>query len=771
MRVLVAALAMLSWATWPTIASPTAWQLINDGDPNIGTGTVVYFASTGTALRVENGAHGSAGPAYVWELVGEDWKRVFVSGPSPNQIGGACTAYDSDRNRLVLFGAGTSKDQVWEYDGASWSQRTFATSPIGRSKCRMTYDSDNQVMVFFGGYSSGFSGLPDTWEYDGSSWTQVVTSPSPSPRGDVSLTFADDLGAVLLFGGRHGDTVFNDTWYYDARRNRWILKAPATAPSRRAGAGLAYDPSRQRSVLFGGLTLLGMSDETWEWTGQNWAPAGPTTAPLPRWRINLWWDAARGKIVGQGGAPDNGGYNDTWEYAPATWSQIALSGQPRPRYRFAMAYDPAQDVVVLYGGYTAHPNPGAHDTWHLVDGVWTLQPGAGEPTAMYGFDLTFVSSRLRLEGFSGNDTSGTTVLDDLHQYDAAAAVWSDAPTCCPNPRSDHGWADAPAAGGTLLFGGWACCIAGTGRYLAADTWILDADQEWMQVETSAGPSARMSPALAYDSVRSRVVLYGGTTTPGGVVGRDDTWAFLGGVWQKLIEPSAPGPRKGASLVYDPVRDAMVLFGDGPIGESVTWEFNGTDWISRSTPFHPAPERCWAPMTYDSKREVVWLFGGQDCRSEIHRNDTWAYGADPDGDGRVGGLDNCRVMANVDQGNQDGDPAGDACDCAVSDPGSFVAPFEVTSVRVEGATVSWADQAPLIGPAVRYDVVTGDLSTLRSTGTFANASCLASDLSSASYTDTRIPLQGDGFYYMTRATNVCGVGTYGSAALDSGGICP
>jgi len=230
------------------------------------------------------------------------------------------------------------------------------------------------------------------------------------------------------------------------------------------------------------------------------------------------------------------------------------------------------------------------------------------------------------------------------------------------------------------------------------------------------------------------------------------------------------------LEYDRARDRTVLFGNGPVLEGLTWEFDGSSWTARTTPFQPDADRCWFGMAYDSKREVVMLFGGSKCDSQIYFNDLWAYGPDPDGDGIVGGLDNCRQTVNPDQANADGDPAGDACDCASLDPGSFAPPVEVTGLHADGSgstSVSWDDQAPLVGSDVTYDLVTGSIQDLRSAGDFSAASCLADGLAAPSYSDGRSPVLGDGFYYVARSTNACGLGTYGPgrAGLDASGPCP
>jgi hypothetical protein len=64
-------------------------------------------------------------------------------------------AYDSGRNRLVLFGGedlnATRVAETWEYDGTDWSRIQTATFPNPRRAHAMAYDSTRDRVVLFGG--------------------------------------------------------------------------------------------------------------------------------------------------------------------------------------------------------------------------------------------------------------------------------------------------------------------------------------------------------------------------------------------------------------------------------------------------------------------------------------------------------------------------------------------------------------------------------------------------------------------------------------------
>jgi hypothetical protein len=112
-------------------------------------------------------------------------------------------------------------------------------------------------------------------------------------------------------------------------------------------------------------------------------------------------------------------------------------------------------------------------------------------------------------------------------------------------------------------------------------------------------------------------------------------------------------------------------------------------------------------------------------------------------------------------------AGDTCaggTCQPGTPGS--APPETSGLLVAGAsgtTLSWT----AAGGGVVYDVAGATLTDLQGGGT-TSAACLQNDGAAASFLDGRPdPAPGSGFYYLVRAQNVCGAGTYGfnSASVE------
>jgi hypothetical protein len=122
-------------------------------------------------------------------------------------------------------------------------------------------------------------------------------------------------------------------------------------------------------------------------------------------------------------------------------------------------------------------------------------------------------------------------------------------------------------------------------------------------------------------------------------------------------------------------------------------------------------------------------------------------------------------ADVD-GHVDALCSGD--DCNDVDPSVWHAPAEVTQVLVGAASptaLSWDSQDALSGPGTVYDLASGTIVD----GTpidFSQSVCLQSG-GGASSTDRRPdPASGTAFWYLARASNACGTGTYGTNQQDT-----
>ena len=147
---------------------------------------------------------------------------------------------------------------------------------------------------------------------------------------------------------------------------------------------------------------------------------------------------------------------------------------------------------------------------------------------------------------------------------------------------------------------------------------------WSMVTTPSSPSPRCCCAMAYDSSRGKIVLFGGDAALGGGAILGDTWEFDGFDWSPVSTAHSPSPRRNAAMVFDATRGVVVLFGGnsgGVADSSETWEFDGADWNIVTTATSP-PSRSVHGMVYDSARSVSVLFGGAHANQFL--DDTWEF---------------------------------------------------------------------------------------------------------------------------------------------------
>lgn len=286
------------------------------------------------------------------------WQQRQDIGPSKRTLAGM--AYLAATGRTLLFGGVADADRLlndtWEWDGEGWVQLAD-TGPSPRRLHLIAFDSARNVAVLFGGYQEDAPVvLTDTWEWDGDVWTQIENSGPKLGPGDSGMAYDSARKVTVLSGG-------SSTWSWDG--NAWTQDAD-TGPSARQGSPLAYDPERQRTVLFSGYTYGEVpAPDTWEWDGVRWEQI-EDIGPAPRYWHSLAW--SDGSVLLFGGAiaggPDLGKrLGDTWAWDGVHWRQRQDIG-PAPRAGHAMAGDSARKRVVLFGGYA---DDYRGDTWEAFE--------------------------------------------------------------------------------------------------------------------------------------------------------------------------------------------------------------------------------------------------------------------------------------------------------------------------------------------------------------------------------------------------------------------
>ncbi len=324
----------------------------------------------------------------------------------------------------------------------------------------------------------------------------------------------------------------------------WVNTNPTTAPSYRKYTTMVWDSVRERVMLFAGQgDLETYYNDTWEWDGVRWTELWPARRPPEREDHMMAFDRQRGRAVVFGGHDVNVRFfDDTWEWDGTTWSKMNPALKPPPLAYSAMAYDPLRGRVVMYGGLNqALTETG--DIWEWDGTTW----------------------RTRFPGLT------------------------------PGARSHHAMAWDPVSQRVVLYGGYV-----TNQGWRNDHWAWDG-VGWTLVTT--GP-ALMDMRLVFDTVRNRLVMWGGRLQPG-----NQSWEFVSGVWVARTA-TAPFPlsRQAHTMAFDERNGNTVMFGGyddvNRFGE--TWTYQATVAASSSAFGHNCGGTAADPTLSIDGDQRPWL---------------------------------------------------------------------------------------------------------------------------------------------------------------------
>ncbi|MBV8516609.1 MAG: hypothetical protein JO197_04320 [Acidobacteria bacterium] len=567
---------------------------------------------------------------------------------------------------------------------------SFASNPSPRANARMAYDVANANAVLFGGQSAFDPGTQlsydsnETWIWGGNRWTQRFPAHQPPPRTAHTMTYDSLRQRVVLFGGRRSPTVikgpitfYNDTWIW--KNNDWTQVDTGNAPEPRAFSSMAYDPQRDRVVLYGGShlaadgTTVEQYYDTWEFDGTTWTKL--TTTQPQVIKPLLTYDPIRKEIIMLGAKSDVSTVMYRYDGATQTWNQFTPTAPailPPCVNESAMAFSEHAGGILLNGGLCSTTTPAADETYFWNGSTWTKLTTSGNSRTT---GTAVADDPLRGQViFFGGTTLTAAPTSATYLYRDGTYNFIVNPTR-PSPRSLARMATDPANGTVWTVGGldefssgylddlwgyrnnqWTLTTPATSPGICiSPAAAFDTDRQRLVVVCSGtdifewdgnawhsfgtlkpAPALRRFAGLVYDQSLKKTVMFGGYDDTNSAY-RQDTWTWNGSAWAE-VKNARPPHRGQMQMWYDPLRQKTVIYGGlgrPNVDTRVTryddmWEFNGSGWTKINTTSTPGM-RFGAQLTVDPRNGKVLLFGGlvsevlsESSSRQSFANDTWQW---------------------------------------------------------------------------------------------------------------------------------------------------
>ena len=523
-----------------------------------------------------------------WNPLTGKWTELHPAS-APSARFDSALVWDSKRNRAVLFGgmekpqaalSGVPKQDTWEWDPNTpgWTDRTIGgDKPSPRYGHAMAYDPGRGVTVLVGGWDIDTgSGLADVWEWDPSTgaWTQRLDGSEPNlPTGRMYASLVTDSAQDLLdlVGGLTSATTNlpdGEIWELNPATAAFTDRTPLPTkgwPSARTGSALAFCPATGKTYLFGGQDGNGvLLDDLSEWDGTTWSLVAGDVRPPGRMDAAMAFDPFRKSLIlfcGSTTWPSSAssGYSlpaelldDTWEWNSGTrqWTELSPQSSPQPRDLHGMVTDSGRAKVLLFGGETyacdsSSPISGVHSScdgtyspndvweWDGAKSTWTNRTPVTLVQTPDGFIsplLSFDEGRQKMfllpaqpSSWTGPGSAfgsnGGTPISSFWEWDPASAGWSSRDT------GDliylyQSYLTYDSLRRRQIFTNWASDTSGV------ETWELDTKGPTLyQRLLSPGPSSRYSAAMAFDSQRGVMVLFGGNLAAAPYPISNETWEY------------------------------------------------------------------------------------------------------------------------------------------------------------------------------------------------------------------------------------------------------
>ncbi len=233
------------------------------------------------------------------------WSQVVPTNSPPSARAYASAVYDSNNNRMILFGGnpnvgycGVDVSDVWVLVNANglggstyWIQLAPTNAaPSGRAHNSAVYDGTSNRLILFGGNNECATAMDELWILSNAnglggapSWKQIIITngPVPSARNNHAAVFDGANNRMMLFGGLTSDNIYtNDVWVLTnassiTGQSGWQRLVTTNGPSGRGSHTAVYNPVSNEMFVFGG-DAPGLTNDVWRLSNANGLGGGAT---------------------------------------------------------------------------------------------------------------------------------------------------------------------------------------------------------------------------------------------------------------------------------------------------------------------------------------------------------------------------------------------------------------------------------------------------------------------------------------------------------------
>ena len=333
----MATLGVYAGSAWTNVTGPIA-------PPAMAGGMMAYSPAAGAFVLFGGWDGEGLNDTWVFRTSTNAWTLLHPAS-APATRGDGNFAYDARHDVFLLFGGWheTANEtyrrlgDTWAFSlsNATWWELHPAEAPANRSDAGIAFDASAGVLLLFGGFD-GTNYLGDAWAFSfaNDTWFPRPSLAMPQARADGRIVYDSNEGLLVLYGGNsYSDPQLNfnhlsDTWTYDYSRNLWTEIAAGT-PGARDYSVEGFDPATSTVLLVGGFGNRQILSDTWALArpAGTWQPVSTAVSPPPRFAGVGGFDTRAGLLVLFSGLGNGGLRNDTWllRYVPDSGTNVAPS--------------------------------------------------------------------------------------------------------------------------------------------------------------------------------------------------------------------------------------------------------------------------------------------------------------------------------------------------------------------------------------------------------------------------------------------------------------